>query len=63
MNSSRVITAAVALLGLASGQVMADPLPSWNDNNSRTAIIQFVESVSDPALNAIRWLSNTDSSA
>ena len=36
------------LLGLLSGQAVADPLPSWNDSDSRSAIIDFVEAVSDP---------------
>jgi phosphoglycolate phosphatase-like HAD superfamily hydrolase len=35
-----------ALLPLAA---LADPLPSWNDTASKTAIIDFVESVTDPA--------------
>jgi len=27
---------------------LADPLPSWNDSTSKTAIIEFVEAVTDP---------------
>ena len=45
MISIRAIASAVVLLGLLSGQAAADPLPSWNDGASRSAIIAFVESV------------------
>ncbi len=34
---------------LASTAVWADPLPSWNDTDTKTAIIGFVERVTDPA--------------
>ncbi|AVO39071.1 HAD family hydrolase [Pukyongiella litopenaei] len=40
-----VFTAAL----LAAGPCLADPLPSWNDGASKSAIIAFVESVTDPA--------------
>ena len=43
------ITVICVLLGLVAGQAGADPLPSWNDGESRDAIVRFVESVSDPA--------------
>jgi hypothetical protein len=36
--------AAIAALPLA-----ADPLPSWNDTEARSAIVAFVEAVTDPA--------------
>ena len=39
---------AIVLLGLAAGQAIADPLPSWTGGAARTAIVRFVESVSDP---------------
>jgi phosphoserine phosphatase len=38
----------VVLLGVTAGQATADPLPSWSDSKSRTAIVDFVESVTDP---------------
>lgn len=41
----RVITALVCALAL--GPCLADPLPSWNNTGSKTAIIDFVESVTD----------------
>lgn len=34
---------------LAAGPCLADPLPSWNDTATKSAIIDFVESVTDPA--------------
>lgn len=45
----RSIVVACTLLGLLSVQAAADPLPSWNDVDSRSSIIAFVESVADPA--------------
>ena len=39
---------ALALAGLAL-PAFADPLPSWNDGAAKSAIIEFVESVTDPA--------------
>jgi hypothetical protein len=38
----------VVLLGLLPGQAAADPLPSWNGGGARAAIVNFVESVTDP---------------
>ncbi len=37
---------ALATLPLAA---LADPLPSWNDTGAKASIIEFVESVTDPA--------------
>ncbi|MBY6002308.1 haloacid dehalogenase-like hydrolase [Salipiger bermudensis] len=37
---------AMATLPLAA---LADPLPSWNDTGAKASIIEFVESVTDPA--------------
>jgi hypothetical protein len=34
---------------LAPGWALADPLPSWNDTESKASIIEFVEAVTDPA--------------
>jgi phosphoserine phosphatase len=34
---------------LVSGVACADPLPSWNEGAAKTAIITFVEAVTDPA--------------
>lgn len=39
----------VAAFVVAAGVAMADPLPSWNETESRARIIEFVESVTDPA--------------
>lgn len=33
---------------LVSGAALADPLPSWNDTTSKSKIIAFVETVTDP---------------
>jgi phosphoglycolate phosphatase-like HAD superfamily hydrolase len=39
----------VVILGLcAPAGALADPLPSWNDGAAKTAIIEFVEGVTDP---------------
>lgn len=40
--------AALAALWLAA-PAFADPLPSWNDTGAKSAIIEFVEAVTDPA--------------
>jgi len=37
----------LGLFGLASGPAAADALPSWNDVASRTAIVEFVDAVTD----------------
>jgi hypothetical protein len=37
------------LLAAPPFAVMADPLPSWNDTETKAAIISFVERVTDPA--------------
>ena len=39
---------AIAALGLSPALVSADPLPSWNESDSKTAIVDFVERVTDP---------------
>jgi phosphoglycolate phosphatase-like HAD superfamily hydrolase len=36
-----------ALTGIAAAQSSDDPLPSWNDGDSKTAIIEFVKRVTD----------------
>jgi phosphoglycolate phosphatase-like HAD superfamily hydrolase len=43
----RLTAAFLCLLGLAVS-AKADPLPSWNDTATKTAIIDFVESVTTP---------------
>ena len=50
---SRVVALALAsgLLGLATGQAAANPLPSWADGDARDAIVEFVESVSNAGSN------------
>lgn len=45
MIRSLFFTACVSILPLAA---LADPLPSWNNSTSKTAIIEFVEAVTDP---------------
>jgi hypothetical protein len=42
--------ARLAILCVLTGPraVFADPLPSWSDTNAKAAIIEFVESVTDP---------------
>jgi hypothetical protein len=40
--------AAAALIAMPA-VALADPLPSWNDTDAKAAIIEFVESVTDPA--------------
>lgn len=37
---------------LAAAPVFADPLPSWNAGETKTAIVTFVETVTDPASDA-----------
>ncbi|MDS9469398.1 HAD family hydrolase [Paracoccus sp. MBLB3053] len=39
----------VAVLLCSAIPATADPLPSWNDTPTKTAIIEFVEKVTDPA--------------
>lgn len=39
---------ALALITLA-GPALADPLPSWNDTETKAAILDFVDAVTDPA--------------
>lgn len=48
MFIAKSILPALALTGLAL-PAFADPLPSWNDGAAKSAIIDFVESVTDPA--------------
>lgn len=43
----RFIPSMVVLTALPAA-VLADPLPSWNDTDAKTTIIEFVESVTDP---------------
>ena len=44
----RHVLAAAIALG-AAAPAFADPLPSWNDTDARTAIIDFVDGVTDPS--------------
>ena len=39
----------VATLLFAAAPVLADPLPSWRDGDAKTAILDFVAAVTDPA--------------
>lgn len=48
MIHSNLAAMTAALLVLAP-PVLADPLPSWNEGAAKTAIIGFVDSVTDPA--------------
>ncbi|WP_417741928.1 HAD family hydrolase [Salipiger sp.] len=43
------ILATASCLALISATAHADPLPSWRDSDAKTSIIDFVESVTDPA--------------
>lgn len=42
-------TALGAVLAILALPALADPLPSWNEGAAKSAIIDFVESVTDPA--------------
>jgi phosphoglycolate phosphatase-like HAD superfamily hydrolase len=42
-------TVLAAALILAAAPVLADPLPSWRDGDAKTAILEFVAAVTDPA--------------
>ncbi|MDX1555881.1 MAG: hypothetical protein R3212_07645, partial [Xanthomonadales bacterium] len=45
----RNLLVAAALVAAAQAPVLAhDPLPSWNDGESKSRIIQFVNAVTDP---------------
>lgn len=46
MKRVLALSVCVALLALPA---IADPLPSWNETNSKARIIAFVEAVTDPA--------------
>ncbi|MTH77057.1 haloacid dehalogenase-like hydrolase [Paracoccus aestuariivivens] len=39
----------MAVFAALASPTLADPLPSWNDGATKTAIIDFVENVTDPA--------------
>jgi phosphoglycolate phosphatase-like HAD superfamily hydrolase len=41
--------AAATCISLLATAVLADPLPSWNTGETKSAIISFVEAVTDPA--------------
>lgn len=43
------LMSSVAVLALGATTALADPLPSWNDTDTKAAIIEFVEAVTDPA--------------
>jgi hypothetical protein len=42
-------TALLAALLLPSASFAADPLPSWNDGQAETAIMEFVKATVDPS--------------
>jgi haloacid dehalogenase-like hydrolase len=42
----RILFAAAVMLALPA---LADPLPSWNDTDAKAAIVEFIESVTDPS--------------
>ncbi|PVB63766.1 HAD family hydrolase [Labrenzia sp. 011] len=45
----RLFTVAAAILmTTAAGKVLADPLPSWKPGDSKSAIVEFVETVATP---------------
>ena len=45
----RLIHPMAIVMVLVCGSALADPLPSWSDTQTRAAIINFVERVTDPA--------------
>ena len=45
----RLINSIIIVLVLVCGSALADPLPSWSDTQTRAAIIDFVQRVTDPA--------------
>ena len=45
--SWKLVGSSVAAILLAT-PALADPLPAWESNNSKTQIVEFVESVTDP---------------
>ena len=55
----RMTAAVLVAVGLETpGVALADPLPSWNDTDAKTAIIEFVEGVTDP--NSERFVPEDD---
>lgn len=58
MIHARQILVGTCLLGLLSVQAAADPLASWTEGDARNAIVEFVESVSDPRSEA--WVPRAD---
>jgi hypothetical protein len=42
----RILFAAAVMLALPA---LADPLPSWSDTDAKAAIVEFIESVTDPS--------------
>lgn len=49
MHRTMISSCSLLVLPLAA---LADPLPSWNDTDTKAAIISFVESVTDPSADA-----------
>ncbi|WP_146345294.1 HAD family hydrolase [Phaeobacter marinintestinus] len=45
----KLIAPLAATIAFAASALLADPLPSWNDTDAKSRIIDFVESVTDPA--------------
>ena len=45
----RLLQPIAIAMALVCGSALADPLPSWNDTQARTAIIDFVGRVTDPS--------------
>ncbi len=48
VNIKRYLVAFVATFALLSSAWAADPLPSWNEGATKSAIVQFVDRVTDP---------------
>ena len=48
MNRPVFASGAAALCVAMAAPALADPLPSWNDTEARSAIIEFVDGVTDP---------------
>lgn len=49
MRCISLVTLIVVLLGPSPAPAQEDPLPSWSDGTTRTAIVEFVEAVTDEA--------------
>ncbi len=49
LSSMRTFVAAAAIVSFFAASAVADPLPSWNAGGAKQRIVDFAESVTDPA--------------